>query len=381
MFERHHQDLPDDKKERLILNLLSPEVSEELETFLLIKKPSANYHEVRKALLRLFAKRETIQDPVMSLVYRTQHEHENLFQYMRALKRLSREAFEKETLARDELIKDRFVRGIKDERIKIKLCERYYLPLDEIMELAGEWEDKLKKTDIVMYKPQINRLETVKSGGKDSGRIRIFKKPEDPISLILNQPPLQLCQNAHSKFLDNTSNNNQMHAGDNRKADGSLSSSVLYVGDLSGSEEDHSQPNQKDCHSDPNEEGILALSTKSFLPNKLFHVKQFKCSIIYEQVLSSLLAVPFYLMEHLNGSEKDGALKSNSSKREEAENNNSQDRINRSLPLLKCTFSSIKFEDSDRISCFQKAENSKCPNVFEMISLKPIHGALRLSTK
>ena len=193
---------------------------------------------------------------------------------MRALKRLSREAFEKETFARDELIKDRFVRGIKDERIKSKLSESYNLPLDEIMELAGEWESKLKKTDMVMYKPQIKRLETVKGGGKDSGRIRIFKKPENPVSLILNQPPLQLCENAHSKFLDATSNNKQMQEGDNRKADGSLSSSVQLVGDLSGSEEDHSEFNNKDCHSNPNEGGILALSTKSYLENILIHDQQ-----------------------------------------------------------------------------------------------------------
>ncbi|CAF1142733.1 unnamed protein product, partial [Brachionus calyciflorus] len=68
---------------------------------------------------------------------------------------------------------------------------------------------------------------------------------------------------------------------------------------------------KEDCHSNPNEEGISALPTKSHSAFNLFHGQQSKHSIIYDQVLSSLLAVALYLMEHLNGSEKDGALKSN----------------------------------------------------------------------
>ena len=223
MFERHHQDLSDNKKGQVIVDFLSPEVNEELESFLLKEKPRAGYQEIRKALLRLFAKHETIQDPIMSLVSRTQHEQENLFQYMGALKRLSREAFEKEMFARDELIKDRFIRGIKDERIKSKLCESYNLRLDKMMELASEWESKLKKTDTVKYKPHINKLATVESGDEsseprfgtdnkrarfysisreDSGRISSKEKPENSRPLKILQLTKAAIEHVHSKRPD-----------------------------------------------------------------------------------------------------------------------------------------------------------------------------------
>lgn len=131
MFERHHQDISNALKSHIIIDFLSPEVNEEFESFLLKDKSRASYQKIRKALLGPFAKHGTFQDPVMALVSRAQQDQENLFQYIRALKRLSREA-----------------------------------STDEIMELASECESKLKKTDTFKYKLQTNKLATVESVGE-----------------------------------------------------------------------------------------------------------------------------------------------------------------------------------------------------------------------
>ncbi|RNA33117.1 hypothetical protein BpHYR1_028048 [Brachionus plicatilis] len=200
MIERHHQDLKDGLKSQIIIEFLSPEVNEELESFLLKEKPRAGYQEIPMALFELHAKRGTFQDPVMTQVSRTQQDQENLFQYIGALKRLLREAFQRDTFSRDELIKDRFVRSIKDERIKRKLCGSYNLRLDKMMELATELLSSIRRTDIFEWKLQKNKLATVESGGEitelrtctvdnkrsrfysmdgeDLGRIRIKEKPE-----------------------------------------------------------------------------------------------------------------------------------------------------------------------------------------------------------
>ncbi|CAF0815198.1 unnamed protein product [Brachionus calyciflorus] len=142
VFERRNTGASEYEKRGLILELMSPDVMEKLDNFLLNELPDSSYLAIRKSLIRLFSKHESTHDPIMSLVNRSQTNEENLFQYIGALKKLAREAFEHDMVSKEDIIKDQFIRGIKDERIKDKLCNKFGQPLNEIMELASEWESK-----------------------------------------------------------------------------------------------------------------------------------------------------------------------------------------------------------------------------------------------
>ncbi|RNA20786.1 hypothetical protein BpHYR1_050685 [Brachionus plicatilis] len=126
-FERHTPDLSESSKKTLMLKLLHGDCLEQLEHLLLRDKPNASYSEIKKSLLRLFSRQETNLDPMHALVNRAQGPEENLFQYVSILKKLTRDAFDEENIRREDLIKDRFIRGIKDKRIKEKLCNQFKL--------------------------------------------------------------------------------------------------------------------------------------------------------------------------------------------------------------------------------------------------------------
>ncbi|CAF0905878.1 unnamed protein product [Brachionus calyciflorus] len=117
------------------------------------KKPNSTYLEIKKALMRLMSRQVENCESVYSFVDRTQTETENLFQFVGELKKLAREAFDKESVDREELIKDRFILGIKDDRIKEKLCSTLSLTLGEMVELASEWE----KSSSVFKKPRAEK--------------------------------------------------------------------------------------------------------------------------------------------------------------------------------------------------------------------------------
>ncbi|CAF1052565.1 unnamed protein product [Brachionus calyciflorus] len=149
MFERHTQDLSETSKKNLILQLIHGDCLEQLEYLLLKEKPTASFYEIKKALIRLFSRHESSLDPMHTLVTRVQQKDENLFQYISILKKIAREAFEIDTIKKDDLLIDRFIRGLKDNRIKEKLCSQFNLSLGEIVEQASIWESKFKKTDTI----------------------------------------------------------------------------------------------------------------------------------------------------------------------------------------------------------------------------------------
>ncbi|RNA32141.1 hypothetical protein BpHYR1_006813 [Brachionus plicatilis] len=68
---------------------------------------------------------------------------------------MARDALEDESITREELTKERFIRGLKDHLIKEKLCNQFNLSLGEMGDLARKWESKNKKMDTIAT-PKIN---------------------------------------------------------------------------------------------------------------------------------------------------------------------------------------------------------------------------------
>ncbi|CAF1018509.1 unnamed protein product [Brachionus calyciflorus] len=208
-FERQTQELNDNSKRKLLLQLLNSSCYEMLEHYLLKEKPNSTYLDIKKALLRLLSRQVQNCDPVYSFVGRAQTENENLFQFVGALKKLAREAFDNESVDREELIKDRFIRGIKDDRIKEKLCSTFNLTLGEMVEFASEWVSRYKKIDLIVSKPKLNMLQTVpwkpsslleqNDFEKKTKRVRFYSTPEDEQNKTEEKPSICI-QESSSAF-------------------------------------------------------------------------------------------------------------------------------------------------------------------------------------
>lgn len=113
-----------EERRRTLLKSLSDDCLDHLEDLLLKEKPKATYAEINTELLNLFARPCKVHDPMMLLMSRVQNEEENLYQYVGSLKILAREAFAADQVKLDEVIKDRFIRGLRDKQIKDKMCEQ-----------------------------------------------------------------------------------------------------------------------------------------------------------------------------------------------------------------------------------------------------------------
>ncbi|CAF1042168.1 unnamed protein product [Brachionus calyciflorus] len=115
-------------------------------------------------LIQLFSRHESSLDPMHTLVTRVQQNDENLFQYISILKKIAREAFEIDTIKKDDFLIDRFIPGLKDNRIKEKLCSQFNLSLREIVEQASIWENTgaditAMSTTVQFSKPQTSTSE------------------------------------------------------------------------------------------------------------------------------------------------------------------------------------------------------------------------------
>ena len=154
-FERHTEKMGVEERRRILLKSLSDDCLDHLEDLLLKEKPKAPYSEIRTALLNLFARPCKVHEPMMLLMSRVQSEEENLYQYVGSLKKLAHEAFSSDKVKVDEIIRDRFIRGIRDRRVKDKLCELNDLSLNDAVEMASECDSKFRMVETLLYRPKV----------------------------------------------------------------------------------------------------------------------------------------------------------------------------------------------------------------------------------
>lgn len=144
-FERYAKNVAD--KTNALLSLMEETCIEQLEQRLLIRNPNATYEEIIKISSKLFGRNPIYNDPLMEFVHRTQLQNETIFQFMFELENLAAKAYlQHDDRYREPIIVDRFIRGLRDNRVQSELCQT------ETIETIQEVLDKANKLEIGFQK-------------------------------------------------------------------------------------------------------------------------------------------------------------------------------------------------------------------------------------
>ncbi|RNA36121.1 Retrovirus-related Pol poly from transposon [Brachionus plicatilis] len=145
VFERYAKNVAD--KTNALLSLMEEICIEQLEQRLLIRNPNATYEETIKISSKLFGRNPIYNDPLMEFVHRTQLQNETIFQFMFELENLAAKAYlQHDERYREPIIVDRFIRGLRDNRVQSELCQTETIEtIQEILDKANQLEIGFQK--------------------------------------------------------------------------------------------------------------------------------------------------------------------------------------------------------------------------------------------
>ncbi|CAF1047418.1 unnamed protein product [Brachionus calyciflorus] len=144
-FELYAKNVTD--KTNALLSLMEESCIEQLEQRLLIRNPNASYEEIIKISSKLFGRNPIYNDPLMEFVLRTQLQNETIFQFMFELENLAEKAYlQHDDRFREPIIVDRFIRGLRDNRVLSELCQMETIEtIQEVLDKANQLEIGFQK--------------------------------------------------------------------------------------------------------------------------------------------------------------------------------------------------------------------------------------------
>lgn len=161
-FERYAKNVTD--KTNALLSLMEEACIEQLEQRLLFRNPNATYEEIIKISSKLFGRNPIYNDPLMEFVLRTQLQNETIFQFMFELEDLAAKAYlQHDDRFREPIIVDRFIRGLRDNRVQSELCQMETIEtIQEVLDKANQLEIGFQKCkQIIEFKnSRTNEMET-----------------------------------------------------------------------------------------------------------------------------------------------------------------------------------------------------------------------------